>query len=453
MAGFVPPGIAGLLGLFGADQSWKDRLKEAAYTSPGGTRIKFLYEAVSRETTRRTTAFEFPGVNNAYVQDNGNGSRRYPLTCFFSGKDCDMVATAFEAALLERGVGKLEHPLYGTFDVIPFGDITRRDDLKNAANQAVVEVTFWTTTGAVYPSSQTDAASEITAALAGFDVAAAQQFSASTSLGSALSAANAIHTIKSLLRAVSAVLQGISDATASVDRDFRDAQRLVNESMDVLIGQPLQLALQISNLIKAPGRALSGIENRLDGYEALAQRIFGSPAGRPAASFSSGSSIPARVKRISNDFLIADLFATNAVGGSIVSVVNNTFATKTEAVGAADKILSQLDAAVSWRDSGFQAVGQTGGVSTSQVDTGEAYQALQRAASLAAGFLIQLSFSLIPERAIVLDRARTIIDVAAELYGSVDDRLDFLIDTNDLSGNEILELPAGRKIVYYVAAA
>jgi hypothetical protein len=134
-------------------------------------------------------------------------------------------------------------------------------------------------------------------------------------------------------------------------------------------------------------------------------------------------------------------------------VVNNTFATKTEAVGAADKILSQLDAAVSWRDSGFQAVGQTGGVSTSQVDTGEAYQALQRAASLAAGFLIQLSFSLIPERAIVLDRARTIIDVAAELYGSVDDRLDFLIDTNDLSGNEILELPAGRKIVYYVAAA
>lgn len=84
------------------------------------------------------------------------------------------------------------------------------------------------------------------------------------------------------------------------------------------------------------------------------------------------------------------------------------------------------------------------------VDTGEAYQALQQSTALAAGYLVGLSFTLAQERRVTLDRARTIVDLAAELYGTVDDTLDFLIDTNDLSGDEIIELPAGRTVVYYV---
>ncbi len=85
-----------------------------------------------------------------------------------------------------------------------------------------------------------------------------------------------------------------------------------------------------------------------------------------------------------------------------------------------------------------------------QIDTGGAYQQLQDAVALTAGFLVEISFSLKQERVIILDRNRTIIDLAAELYGSIDDQLDFLISSNDLSGSEILELPRGREIVYYV---
>jgi hypothetical protein len=49
----------------------------------------------------------------------------------------------------------------------------------------------------------------------------------------------------------------------------------------------------------------------------------------------------------------------------------------------------------------------------------------------------------------VIDRARTIIDVAAELYGSVDDRLDYLISTNGFTGAQILELERGTSVAYY----
>jgi hypothetical protein len=126
----------------------------------------------------------------------------------------------------------------------------------------------------------------------------------------------------------------------------------------------------------------------------------------------------------------------------VVSVVNNQFVTKSEALQAAEVVLTQLDDVTAWRDQNFQSLGG--------VDTGGSYQKLQEAVALTAGFLVEISFSLKQERRIVLDRNRTIVDLAAELYGSVDDQLDFLINSNDLSGSEILELPRGREIVYYV---
>lgn len=449
----IPPGVAGLTGLFQKGATWENRLREAAYTPPSGTRIKFLYEAVSRETPKRTAAFEFPNVNGAYIQDNGYGSRRYPLACIFSGKDHDLLATAFEAALLERGQGKLEHPLYGSFDVVPFGDITRRNDLVEEANQSVIEVTFWTTVGAIYPSASSSPGDEISAALDGFDVAAAQNFALTTNLQTTLEKANLKSTIRKFLKTTQAALQDASDSVESVNREFRDITSLINDGLDTLIGEPLQLAQQVCNLIKAPGRALAGIESRLAAYESLAESIFGSPAGNPGQALISGLALALRTDRIANDFHGSDLFAMNAVSGSIVSVTNNTFTTKPQALIAAEAVQAQFDAVVSWRDEGFGQLSRIAKTGAYQIDTGESYQALQHAVALTTGFLIQVSFQLVPERAIVLDRPRTIVDLAAELYGSVDDRLDLLINSNNLTGSEILELPRGRKIVYYPAAA
>jgi hypothetical protein len=224
----------------------------------------------------------------------------------------------------------------------------------------------------------------------------------------------------------------------------------ISLGLDILITDPRALAEQISNLVKAPARAiLAGAEALLDAYSGLANTIFGSSAGRPSDTLSNGSSIKTRRTRVSNDFHMADLFAMNSVGGSVLSVVESQFSTKPQALTAAEAILVQFDQVVAWRDSGFEALREIDAIGAYQLDTGGSYQALQRAVALTAGFLIEISFSLVPERRIVLDRARTIVDLAAELYGSVDERLDQLINSNNLTGSEILELPRGKTIAYY----
>ena len=137
--------------------SWQDNLREAAYTSPNRTRLEFLYENVEYSIDRKTVGFEFPQVNGSYVQDFGNTGRRYPMRIILSGDDYDVRAEQFMGMLSEVGVGLLEHPMYGPVNVIPFGKIVRNDRLKTAANQAVIEVTFWETIERLFLLTSTSA--------------------------------------------------------------------------------------------------------------------------------------------------------------------------------------------------------------------------------------------------------------------------------------------------------
>jgi prophage DNA circulation protein len=418
--------------------TWIKRIGEAAYTSPGGTRMTFAYDDVSSEVDKRTAAFEFPGVDGAYIQDNGHGERRYPLRCIFSGPECDDEASAFEGLLLERGTGRLDHPLYGRIDVVPFGTITRRDDLASGANQAIVEVVFWSTLGAVFPSSRVSPKHEVAEAIRVAKPALAGGFARGMDLATEARRANTRLTVVDALRRIQSTLRIAANATESVSREFRDLQAQVNFGIDVLIGQPLLLAQQILNLITAPSRALAGIVSRLAGYRDLLSRMLASSK----SSAGDAGGLERIALRLSNDFHTAELVAAGAVLGSIASVVNNTFTAKPQALEAAEVILAQAADLTAWRDGRFEDLGQ--------IDTGEGYQALQEATALAVGYLVEISFSLVPERALVLDRPRALVELCAELYGSVaDERLDFLCSTNRLTGSEILELPRGRRVVYY----
>jgi len=399
--------------------------------------MAFSYDDVSSEVEKRTATFMFPGIDGTYVQDNGQSERRFPLRCIFQGADCDQASAAFEALLLERGQGTLEHPLYGKRNVVPYGTITRRDDLTSAANQSIIEVAFWSTIGAVYPSSGFSPKGQLLQSLGASSEKLSRTFAKATNLETEARRSAAKLSVREALRNVQAALQRVAATTDAVNREFRRLQSEINFGLDVLIGQPLLLAQQIMNLATLPARALAGILSRLESYANLLDRMVKSSASSPADI----SIIPALRVRRSNEFHMASLVASAAVQGSVTSVTENTFTAKPEALAAAEEIIAQADALNLWSDQRYTDL--------EQIDEGEGYQALQETVALAVGFLVEISFTLVPERAIVLDRPRSIIDVSAEIYGSVDDRLDFLIATNKLTGSGIIELPRGRKVVYY----
>lgn len=429
--------------------AWQDRVRRGAYSGPSGERIEFDFEDVSRETTKRTAAFQFQGVNESYVQDNGYGARRYPLSCIFWGDECDRIATSFELLLLEPGVGTLEHPLYGTFDVVPFGTVTRRDALKTGGNQAIVEVTFWTTTGVVYPTAGPSLLNEVELSVANFNAQMAQSYGESMQLQTATEQSSLRGTVDAGIRTANEYLRKPAEALEEAAREFNAWQITISRGIAALVGNPVLLAGQVTQMIQGPARALIGIENQIVAYADFIRSIINSDTGQPWRQVCACSN-PRRQVTMANDWYTADLFALNGLVSMAIAATKAEYFARPEALSVADYLLDELAALVAWREQGFGALGGPGyGARINVLDTGAAYQAAQETISLCASYLITLAFTLATERTVVLDRPRTIIDLAAELYGEVDEKLDFLIDTNALTGSDILELPRGREIVWY----
>lgn len=425
--------------------AWTDRLKEAAYVAPSGTRQVFHYEDVSNTIERKTTAYEFPDAEGTFVQEHGSAGRRFPLKIFFFGDDCDLHADSFSALLAERGVGTLESPVYKNAKVVPFGVVRRQDPLASAGNQVIFDVEFVETIDLIYPTSQSDPASSVLDSVASFNKSSAQQFADQINITSALEKSDLLNNYQSLLKRAKEGLRAVADSKDDVSRAFNTIYDSINDGISTFIGEPLDLANQTAILLQAPARAADNIAARLSAYNDLSNSIVNSD---DSVVESAGYD-----NRVANEFHTEEFFATQAVAGSIVSSVNTQFVTRDDAILAALVIQQQFDTVTAWRDANYEILSATTPRNTNtvaSVDTGESYQQLQKAVALTSSYLVYISFSLKQERRIILDRDRTLIDLCAELHGSIDDQIDFMIASNKLTGSEILELPRGKEIRYYV---
>jgi len=414
---------------------WDDRLQPGAYISPAGVRYPWQFENVSKTVAKRTAEFNFPDANGTYVQDNGHTGRRYPLTIFFWGDNHDKEAEAFEAALLERGTGTLEHPLYGTKRVVPFGDINQRDDLKTAANQSVIQVTFFETIDLFFPVGQTDPASIVLASVDAYRDITPTQYTILYRIDNPVLESSLKNEFN---RALDVTNSGLADAVADQSENIRsrfdDIYTSITSSIDLLVGDPLTLVAQTLQFVGTLAAGVQNIAGRLAGYGAIITRLI---TGNDAVAVLGNDA------RNTNDFYTRALFATASLMGQVESVVNTTFETKIQALTAAEIILDTSSDVTDWWDDNMESL--------DEIDTGEIYQAWQEAVAVAAGFLVEISFSLKQERTIILDAPRSLHELAAELYGDItDETLNFLINTNALTGDEILEIPRGRRIVYFI---
>ena len=405
---------------------WQSRLKEAAYTSPNNNRQTFLYVDLKRTINKRTTDFQFNGINGKFIQDRGHDGGEFPLACYFSGEDHDQLATNFESILIESGRGVLEHPLYGTFDVVPVGSIQRTNAMVTGANESIVSVTFSTTLADAYPLPTFSTRNAIDRVLKNFDIASAAEFDSALPLKGATGQSQLLSTVTDAVAIAGQTIGKLSESTAEQRRAFEDQQRLINNSLDTLVGQPLNLAQQLVNLIKSPAIAATSFTSRIAGYAAFAERLFGKPLRYP------------------NDLYVNNLLTLAAVNASVLAANTTTFSNRREAQEAARNMIALNEAVNSYNDNNFADA------EFPNVDEGGAYQSNQNAVAGSSGQLVEQSFDLRVERIVTLERERSPVDVCAQYVKSLtDEALQTFLDNNLIGGDEMFLLPRGRRIVYY----
>lgn len=398
--------------------SWEDRLERAIYVSADGSiRIEFEYTTLTQVLARKTSAYDFPAVGGTYVQDLGVGGRRFPFRIFLSGADYDLKAAAFDRAMAQRGPGTLQHPQLGALTVVPFGEVTRRDDLVTAGDQAIYELTFYETLPSLYPGAD---ATEIRPT--DYEQAQIEEFTNGTELETAAQQAAERSKIDQLTAQVAEFLAPIADNVAETKKTFDRTLISIETGVGVLLGQPATLAAQVLFLVKQPANASQLIDQTVRAHRDLITAILG--GGFPQTG---------------NDLQIRALYAGGALSGLSQAAVAAEYATRGEAVSVAAQLVDALAEIAAWRD------GRAAGVE----DMGDGYSELLQLVAASAARLIQQSFNLAQERRVILDRDRAIVDLAHEFYGDPE-RLDYLITTNGLTGSEILLVPRGRGLVYYV---
>jgi len=432
----------------GDPPAWFGRLKKASYTSPSGQVVPFEFADLQDSVEKKTTAFESAVGDGTYIQDSGRTSGRFPMVVAVTGNDYDMKAQAFMSALLERGEGILNHPIYGKITVVPFGEISRADNLASGAGQAIFTVAFYETTGL-----QIGGGGGVPQLYDSFLDASAVDFSNKLDLGDAADKANFITKAKAIVAKTKAVMAKISEGQALLQKSVEAIGDSLNSGIDLLVGQPLMLARQTQVLLGEPARQISSIRAKIEGYKDLAAQIFEQTFGSSDHEQTADKNNFHLVKLISGTTIAASALAASvsvkAVSkielGTATALTVSEITTRTDLINTAIALQTMLDDYQAWHDASYTAIAETE-VNIAATDDGGGVTELSAVISAAIAETISASFNAMVEYRTVLDSDRTPLDLAFE-FGT---DFNFFCNSNNLSGDELFIIPRGREVVRYL---
>jgi hypothetical protein len=424
-------------------------------------------------------------------------------------------ADAFEAALIETETGELQHPVYGTIKVKPVGNIKRDDDLVSTLNECHVTVTFTQhITDDEEAALEEVTADSIEASEEEYTAAAAEDFAESiaaatpdTPLGEGLPEnplADSLSEKAEIQAALEEQAQAIVDGLeplAAADKtafaEFLTSSQELKSQIKNLYGKHADITGKIEStfvkalnigrltlrLMKLPSRLAVSLSQKIQGYSKLTATLiqqFGKTpltvknasgvfaAARLAltgtvASIASGAAIstaasaaaPAARSGASPAAPSSAVSGSTAGGGSSAAsgdtgtdtAVDTTTgsASREEAIESSNKIIGLLETITAFED---EQTAQDAFVDSNSA----AYMALVQVVYQSAQLIRDAAFALPMQRTFTLDRDRQVIELCAELYGSVD-YLDNFIMQNNFTLDEIELLPMGTKVSYYVQNA
>lgn len=459
-------------------------LLEAKYTAPSGKEFTFFWEKLSRTTELKTGVFPFPDRDGAHVQHQGGGAVSYPMTCIFNGEGHVQTANDFELALHEREVAELQHPVYGIKKVIPTGNISRDNDLINNVNESHVTITFTETITDDPVNLEAVTADELAESFDDFMEASAVDFAESLTVENISEQL----LIQSSLNMQTSILNDNLSALAPGEPDFLTTMGELKNSIKTMFNKAekltqkyLNTARLALNAMKLPSKFTINILEKMRGYTMLISQI--------QAQFRND---PYGINNIKNAFASTRLVLSGAVAslaiGSALGIAQNATNNKQEANSGGGGTFSAAGGGIVNNSGGGAAGGgsgaaggNSGGVlsreaavavalqlnnllSTIQnyedekieknnfIDSNAtAYLMLNQLVYNSINLIFNVALSLPMKRIIKLTYDRNIIELCAEIYGSVDNFfIDKLIVENNLSIDEMEIISMGREVFYYV---
>ena len=451
--------------------SWDERLAPSIkFTSPEGAEFSAKWVGSPRSVSKKLGIFPLPKIKGNIVQDMDVDSNTYSITFFFDGKDNDKDANRFFAVCKERGQWEIIHPVHG---LVGLQLVTATEDDQPITNGNITQITSeWIEP--IDPATL-KTARELAGIIDGLkddlNISAVQEFANKVKAGAgALN--DAIQDAVDIVEGVSEkVFDPLNTVLDSVDSTFNALQNGINDVLNATVLKTQQLAGKMQNLIQTPLLASNSLQARLgiykdasDGYgtalpsgtlttdlnkAAVAELALVSVIAGNAKIVTTGVDQPAKlaIPALEDDAIKAQLIepVTPPVG-------SETIATRAQAIEVAKDLADAFNDIVS-KIEDTQKLFSSIDIDDQFFAQTTTYAIAAQLTNTAIQFLLVSSFDLKIERRFVLNQPRCPYEIAVTEYGGpgVDDaNFDLFIRSNNLKGDEIVMLPAGREVVVYI---
>lgn len=409
------------------------------YTSPSGQSQEFLFsDELTKKVERRTASFDFEGRDLSFVQDGGWSSPSYPVDCFVTSM---ATADRAEEILKERTSptrGTLQHPAFGTLKKVVVGSFTRSVDTVAALNIFRFSITF------VETFDLSDAPY-----LEGVLPTDTAQPSAMAFLSQVVTGSTA--AVKSLTGAINTALGKIDDFYSNIFAlsnealsAYNDVMGAVQHSVSTLIENPLELDKQMQTVFDIFLGSGDDVNQMLDETTEMAISLM-SVSDKPI------SQLPATAGT-KNVCVWTDFMGSSLLRSAMNAALSSNLTRRNLILSSAGK-LSALYALVRGRSESWEGIFTKDGViAQNQYFSAQgALVPMQSALSAALESLQSRAQSAKSARSVTLESDAPLLSLSYALLGSIADQdLQNLIDDNALSFDEILLVPKGRKILYFV---
>ena len=408
--------------------------KDIQFFSPSGKVFEAFWKGGERSTEKKLGIFEIPKFDGSIIQDLGVQSTSYPITAIFQGINHNNIAEDFYKTLVtDRGTWEIIHPVKGRI----FLQLVSCTELMTPVENAnCTEISMaWLEPAVIETLVSKDQLfsklkNAISTAVSSLILLQQARSDAFSSIQSAISIYN------KTVGLCDAILQQPAETSETINEIYNSARAAFTSAVNNFVPSDpdfSDIAVSESEIILSISE-LPGFQVIFMAYDKLLTEV-------------SGINIETQDTARSKEFSLLNIFF-----GFANSILSAEFETRVSVISAIENLTAGFQQILNALDD-IQENFSDGTIDKQFFCQTENYQQVYNIFADCIRYLLSLFFSLQSERRFTLKIDRSPIEITVSEYRSLgdnDENYNIFIKSNQLSGDEILLIPAGREVVIYV---
>jgi hypothetical protein len=407
--------------------SWKDDIGNDFIIQTGdNVRYKVFANKYSKSVSWNHDVFSFIGIKGQLGKKEEQLARQFPLEFYFQGEDHLEESKRFENSLNSKEPCLISHPLYGNIYCHIFSVTFSNSDTELNVTKITGTALETLIEGGLLETSPISAITLSQKSI--LDTAPAEIIDMPVTVADSVQLKNSAAVDK----ANGLKIITIPDEATQYTNVFNEAITAVN----VLTASPVLAMGAMCNFISMPANFTALVGDRFNFLEAQFERLLATVVGYVVN--------PAQ-KKI---FEIQAATCVSAMCVAAITPIGREYKTTKDVLSIAKKLSARFNTLVETLDS-LQV--SNGGINEYYIFSADLFFSLGYCVHLTLSNLILIALNGTQERFVYTTEDTNAIILAHRYYGADinDDNLQYFIDTNNFTYQQMIFIKKGTKIVYY----